>query len=105
MTTSGMRGGASRREGRALIVAVTGRSSGAGEFAAACSPTIVFHEASAAVRLSSLASKATNFGTSAARGLSGLVGRVAAAQEQSVTARQTRESVRRVRFMLRAARV
>jgi len=100
-----MRGGASRREGSALIVAVTGRSSGAGESDAACPPTTVFHEASAAVRLSSLASTATNFGASAARGLSGLAGLVAAAQEQRAAARQIRVSVRRVRFMLMAARV
>jgi hypothetical protein len=100
-----MRGGASRRGGSALIVAVTGRSSGAVEFDAVCSPTIVLHEASAAVRLSSLASMATNVGASAARGLSGLAGRVAAAQEQRATARQIRMSVRRVRFMFRAARV
>jgi hypothetical protein len=100
-----MRGGASRRGGSALIVAVTGRSSGAGDAAADCSPTIVLHEASAAVRLSSLASTATNFGASAARGLSGLAGLVAAAHEPRRVARQIRVSVTRVRFMLRAARV
>jgi hypothetical protein len=100
-----MRGGASSRAGRAFIVAVTGRSSGAVEFAADCSPTTALHEASAAVRLSSLAPTATNLGASAGRGLSALAGLVAAAQEQRLTARQMRESVRRVRFMFRAARV
>jgi len=100
-----MRGGASSRGGSALIVAVTGRSSGAVELDADCSPTIVLHEASAAVRLSSLASTATNFGASAARGLSGLAGLVAAAHAPESAARQIRVSVRRVRFMFRAARV
>jgi hypothetical protein len=105
MTTSGIRGGASRPEGSALIVAVTGRSSGEGLAAADCSPTIVFHAASAAVRRSSVALTATNFGASAGRGRPGLAGLVAAAQEQRAAARQARESVRSVRFIFRAARV
>jgi hypothetical protein len=100
-----MRGGASSREGSALIVAVTGRNSGAVDAAADCSPTIVFQEASAAVRRSSLALTVTNFGASAARGRSGLAGRVAAAHAQSVVKRQTRESVLGVRFMFRVARL
>src|SRR4051812_28827722 len=99
MTTSGMRGSASSPTGSALIVAVTGRSSGAGLAAADCSPTIVLHAARAAVRRSSVVPTATNLGASAARGRSGLAGRVVAAHAAVAAARQMREIVRRVGFI------